>query len=59
MDTPIIFDRKAVKAHRTRSASLQHSVMPVLDAAADILIDRLDDVTRHFTSALDVGGGGL
>ncbi|MFE8872952.1 methyltransferase domain-containing protein [Acetobacter persici] len=59
MDTPIIFDRKAVKAHRTRSASLQHSVMPVLDAAADILIDRLDDVTRHFTAALDVGGRGI
>lgn len=59
MDAPVIFDRKAVKAHRTRSARLQTSVMPVLDAAADILMDRLDDVTRHFTSALDLGGRGI
>lgn len=59
MDAPVIFDRKAVKAHRTRSARLQTSVMPILDAAADILMDRLDDVTRHFTCALDLGGRGV
>lgn len=59
MDAPVIFDRKAVKAHRSRSARLQGSVLPILDAAADILMDRLDDVTRQFTQALDIGGRGL
>lgn len=58
-DAPIIFDRKAVKAHRTRSAGLHSTVMPILETAADILMDRLDDVTRRFTSALDLGGRGV
>ncbi|GAN68894.1 methyltransferase domain-containing protein [Acetobacter orleanensis] len=59
MDAPVIFDRKAVKAHRNRAARLQSSVMPILDAAADILLDRLSDVTRQFTHALDIGGRGV
>lgn len=59
MSAPVIFDRKTVKLHRNRAAGLHGAVMPVLDAAADILMDRLDDVTRQFTLALDIGGRGV
>ena len=34
-------------------------VAPILAEAADRLLDRLDDVTRRFESALDVGGRGF
>ncbi len=32
--------------------------MPILDEAADRLLDRLDDVSRRFDTALDLGGRG-
>ena len=53
------FDRDAVRAHRDRAASRVDRVAPILAEAADRLLDRLDDVTRRFDSALDVGGRGF
>ena len=59
MDTPVIFDRKAVRRHRDRAAHRQDGIMPVLDITTDLLIDRLDDMVRPFSTALDIGGRGL
>ena len=59
MTVPLIFDYHAVRLHRTRAVAQQKSITPLLEATADILLDRLDDVSRRFTSALDIGGRGL
>ena len=53
-----VFDRAAVRRHRDRAAATVRAVAPVLDEAATRLLDRLDDVTRPFAQALDVGGRG-
>ncbi len=53
-----IFDRPAVRAHRTRAATTLHQIAPVLEDAAARLLDRLDDTSRRFTRALDLGGRG-
>ncbi len=53
------FDRRAVRAHRQRAASRVDRVAPILHEAADRLLDRLDDTTRRFTRALDLGGRGV
>ena len=55
---PVVFDRGAVRRHRDRAARTVGSVAEVLRDAADRLLDRLDDTTRRFTHALDVGGRG-
>jgi len=54
-----IFDRRLVRAHRDRAAATVEGVADVLADAADRLLDRLDDTTRTFTRALDVGGRGV
>ncbi len=54
-----VFDRRAVRLHRERAARTVGSVADVLRDAAERLIDRLDDVTRRFAMALDVGGRGV
>ncbi len=54
-----IFDRRAVRLHRDRAAPTVHRVAPVLQDVAERLLDRLDDTTRRFTRALDVGGRGV
>lgn len=59
MNVPVIFDRKAVRLHRDRASRTQHATAPILEAAADILLDRLDDVMRSFSCALDIGGRGI
>ena len=60
MDPAIeIFDRRAVRRHRDRAALTMASVADVLRDAAERLVDRLDDITRRFTHALDVGGRGV
>ena len=59
MDDSLIFDRQAVRLHRDRAAATVASVSDILSDAADRLLDRLDDVTRSFTRALDVGGRGV
>ena len=52
------FDRRAVRLHRERAAGRVERVGPVLGEAAARLLDRLDDVTRRFDIALDLGGRG-
>ena len=59
MDDSLIFDRQAVRLHRDRAAATVASVSDILSDAADRLLDRLDDVTRSFSRALDVGGRGV
>ena len=54
--TPIIFDRAALRHHRDRAAATVHHVTPILHEAASRLLDRLDDTTRRFHQALDLGG---
>jgi NADH dehydrogenase [ubiquinone] 1 alpha subcomplex assembly factor 5 len=54
----IIFDRAAVRAHRKRAASRLEPVRTVLDDLAARVLDRLDDTSRRFNMALDLGGRG-
>ncbi|MDO9710712.1 methyltransferase domain-containing protein [Paracraurococcus lichenis] len=54
-----VFDRRLVRLRRDRAAATVGQVAPVLEAAADLLLDRLDDTTRRFTRALDIGGRGV
>src|SRR5215471_16636188 len=54
-----VFDRRAVRLHRDRAARTIGHVSDVLRDAAERLIDRLDDTTRSFARALDVGGRGV
>ena len=58
-DAMHVFDRRSVGRHRTRAAATVAAVEPVLRDAAERLLDRLDDTTRQFTAALDVGGRGV
>jgi len=55
---PEIFDRRLLARRRARAAARVGEVAPILDAAAGILLDRLDDTTRRFARALDLGGRG-
>ena len=55
----LIFDRNLLRRRRDRAAATQHGVAPVLEAAAERLLDRLDDTTRRFGRALEIGGRGL
>lgn len=57
--TILIFDRPALRRHRDRAAATVPEVAPVLREVAERLLDRLDDTTRRFTQALDVGGRGV
>ncbi len=59
MENNVIFDRPAVRRRRDRAAGTVHAVGDILQAAADGLLDRLDDVKRGFTRALDIGGRGI
>jgi SAM-dependent methyltransferase len=52
-----VFDRAAVRRHRDRATMTE--VVDILAEAADRLLDRLDDTTRPFAHALDVGGRGM
>ncbi len=58
MSDALVFDRRAVRQHRDRAAGTLDRVRPILDEAAARLLDRLDDTTRRFSRALDVGGRG-
>jgi SAM-dependent methyltransferase len=57
-DPALVFDRALVRRRRDRAAATVHAVEPILAEAADRLLDRLDDTTRRFTRALDLGGRG-
>ncbi|MCW4590315.1 methyltransferase domain-containing protein [Gluconacetobacter entanii] len=59
METPIIFDRHAVRLHRDRACTTLGRIQPIVQAAADRLLDRLDDTTHRFSHALDIGGRGV
>lgn len=54
-----LFDRVAHRRHCDRAASTVDRVAPVLRDAAERLLDRLDDTTRRFSQALDIGGRGV
>lgn len=56
--TLTIFDRAAVRRHRERAARLDGVDDLFAEFAARVL-DRLDDTTRRFTRALDLGGRGV
>jgi SAM-dependent methyltransferase len=56
---PEIFDRRLMRLRRERAAPRMAQVAPILEAAAELLLDRLDDTTRRFTRALDLGGRGV
>jgi NADH dehydrogenase [ubiquinone] 1 alpha subcomplex assembly factor 5 len=58
IDPTPVFDRRAVRQHRDRAARTVDRVRPILDEAAQRLLDRLDDTTHRFARALDVGGRG-
>jgi len=57
--TPRIFDRALLARRRDRAAPCIDDVAPILRAAAEFLLDRLDDTTRRFESALEIGGRGV
>lgn len=59
MSDPIVFDRHAVRLHRDRAAATVGRVAEILNDCAERLLDRLDDTTRTFSRALDVGGRGM
>jgi NADH dehydrogenase [ubiquinone] 1 alpha subcomplex assembly factor 5 len=54
----LVFDRALLRRRRDRAAPRIERVRPVLDEAAARLLDRLDDTTRRFSRALDLGGRG-
>ncbi|MFQ5774839.1 MAG: methyltransferase domain-containing protein [Kiloniellaceae bacterium] len=56
-----VFDRRLVRRHRDRAAAGLAAHGFLFDEAAERLADRLDDVTRTFPVALDLGchGGSL
>ncbi len=56
---PLIFDRRLHRLRRDRAAATVAQVAPVLEAAADRLLDRLDDITHRFHRALEIGGRGV
>jgi SAM-dependent methyltransferase len=53
-----IFDFAAMVKHRERAAPNLDRLLPVLEDLAGRLLDRLDDTSRRFATALDFGGRG-
>ncbi len=53
--TMALFDRRAVRAHRDRASRGLDAHGFLIDDVAGRLLDRLDDVTRRFPAALDLG----
>ncbi|MFT5485918.1 MAG: NADH dehydrogenase [ubiquinone] 1 alpha subcomplex assembly factor 5 [Paracoccaceae bacterium] len=56
-DDIILFERKTVRRHRDRAAATFADHDFLHREIADQLADRLRDVKRDFTAALDIGGG--
>ncbi len=48
-----------MRRFRDRAATRVAGVSPILEAAAERLLDRLDDTTHRFAQVLDVGGRGV
>lgn len=59
MDPAAPFDRQAVRRHRDRAAREVGQVADLLGELADRLLDRLDDTTERFATALDLDGRGV
>jgi SAM-dependent methyltransferase len=59
MDVMRVFDRALLRKRRERAAAGVGRVAPILTDCADRLLDRLDDTTRRFSRALDLGGRGV
>ncbi len=59
MDDRAPFDHRQLHRNRNRATWTLHRVAPILDDLAQRLLDRLDDVTRRFAFALDLGGRGV
>lgn len=59
MDAMRVFDRDLVRKRRDRAAATVSRVAPILEDCAERLLDRLDDTTRRFSRALDLGGRGV
>ena len=57
--SPLIFDRRLHALRRDRASATVGQVAPVLEAAAERLLDRLDDIARRFSRALEIGGRGV
>lgn len=55
----LVFDRDAVRLHRDRAAATVGSVADLLRDGAERLLERLDDMTGGFATALDIGGRGV
>jgi NADH dehydrogenase [ubiquinone] 1 alpha subcomplex assembly factor 5 len=58
-DAMQVFDRTLVRRRRDKAAAGIGAIFPILEAAAERLLDRLDDTTHRFTRALDLGGRGV
>ncbi len=58
MDNRCVFDPRAVRLHRDRAAARIGLVADLLTDCAVRLLDRLDDTSRKFRAALDLGGRG-
>jgi SAM-dependent methyltransferase len=54
--TPLIIDRSALRRNRNRAAADFAGFDFLVENAADDLMERLADATRHFPRALDLGG---
>jgi NADH dehydrogenase [ubiquinone] 1 alpha subcomplex assembly factor 5 len=50
-----VFDRRVVRLHRARAARAPAAADFLVNESAERLADRLDDVTRRFPVALDLG----
>jgi SAM-dependent methyltransferase len=59
MDPMQVFDRRLVRRRRDRAAASVDAVAPILQDCAERLLDRLDDTTRRFARALEIGGRGV
>lgn len=59
MDQMRVFDRALLRRRRDRAAGTVDRVAPILEDCAARLLDRLDDTTRRFSRALDLGGRGV
>jgi len=53
-----IFEFEAMVKHRERAAGRITALLPVLEDLGERLLDRLDDTSRRFATALDFGGRG-
>ena len=54
-DSMLVFDRSTVRRHRDRAASSISETDFLFREAAERLLDRINDVTRRFPLALDLG----